>query len=293
MSDAKCANQIICDNIRAQLEHFRWPEAQQAGLIEQILGLSTSQAYRKLNGSSPWQLAQVEKLAQYLNIPTSTLLVNRAEPDAPATPAANEQELIPAILHLNNQSGEAHCWIQLGEELADDSCAPLLLAKRLHDCWHVFPGTQFDGEGGHEVTYLTIRPPKRANSKRLLVAVLDDKDADLLSAILVQQGLFALPYYQSQALLQALPQEDFDAFVLDWVLDEPGSCMQVIETILRHSPNVPIIVLTGYALEHENELSQALQTHGVYYIGKPAPGSILALQIKNMVTNALEPAGLN
>ncbi|WP_146056737.1 response regulator [Chromobacterium alticapitis] len=288
MTDAKSANQTICDNIRAQLEQFNWPEAQQAGLVEQILGLSTSQAYRKLNGSSPWQLAQVEKLAQYLNVSASTLLVRREPQDSPSLP--REQDLIPAILHLNNQSGEAHCWIQLGEPLADDSCAPLLMAKRLHDCWHVFPGTQFDGEDGHEVTYLTVRPPKRANSKRLLVAVLDDKDADLLSAILVQQGLFALPYYESQALLQALSHEEFDAFVLDWVLGEPGSCMEVIETIRRQSPNVPIIVLTGYALEHESELSKALQTNGVYYIGKPAPGSILALQIKNMVTNALEQA---
>ncbi|QEL55744.1 response regulator [Chromobacterium paludis] len=288
MTDAKSANQIICDNIRKQLEKFHWPEAQQAGLIEQILGLSTSQAYRKLNGSSPWQLAQVEKLAHYLNISTSALLVGEApQPEQPQTP---EQDLVPAILHLNNQSGEAHCWILLGERLADDSCAPLFLAKRLHDCWHVFPGTQFDGEDGHEVSYLTIRPPKRANSKRLLVGVLDDKDADLLSAILVQQGLFALPYYNSAALLQSLTHEDFDAFVLDWVLDESASCMEVIETIRRHKPNVPIIVLTGYALEHESELSKALQMRGVYYIGKPAPGSILALQIKNMVTNALEPA---
>ncbi|WP_434634414.1 helix-turn-helix domain-containing protein [Chromobacterium sp. CV08] len=287
MSTPKSANQIICDNIRSQLEQFRWPEAQQAGLIEQILGLSTSQAYRKLNGSSPWQLAQVERLAHYLNIPTSNLLIDPAQQDS-QIPAGNE--LTPAILHLNSHSGEAHCWIQLGEQLADDSCSPLLLAKRLHDCWHVFPGTQFDGEDGYEVTYLTIRPPTRANTKRLLVAVLDDKDSDLLSAILVQQGLFALPYSHPQTLLQALPHEDFDAFVLDWVLGEPTSCMDVIETIRRQSATVPIVVLTGYALEHESELSKALQMPGVYYIGKPTPGSILALQIKNMVTNALEHA---
>ena len=285
MANPKTANQIICDNIRVQLDQFRWPEAQQAGLIEQILGLSTSQAYRKLNGSSPWQLSQVERLAQYLNVPTSNLLVDHSQQDS-QLPVDNE--LIPAILHLNNQSGEAHCWIQLGEPLADDSCAPLLLAKRLHDCWHVFPGTQFDAEDGYEVTYLTIRPPKRANTKRLLVAVLDDKDADLLSAILVQQGLFALPYHHPKDLLDALPHEDFDAFVLDWVLGEPTSCMDVIETIRRQNPNVPIVVLTGYALEHESELSKALQMRGVYYIGKPTPGSILALQIKNMVTNGLE-----
>ncbi|VEB43903.1 Response regulator containing a CheY-like receiver domain and an HD-GYP domain [Chromobacterium violaceum] len=287
MTTPKSANEIICDNIRKQLDQFRWPEAQQASLIEQILGLSTSQAYRKLNGSSPWQLAQVERLAQYFNLPASSLLVDHSQQEG-QSPMDNE--LLPAILHLNNQSGEAHCWIQLGEQLADDSCAPLFLAKRLHDCWHVFPGTLFDGEDGYEVGYLTIRPPKRANTKRLLVAVLDDKDADLLPAILVQQGLFALPYHQPQALLQALQHEEFDAFVLDWVLGEPTSCMEVIETIRSHSSTVPIVVLTGYALEHESELSRALQTHGVYYIGKPAPGSILALQIKNMVTNALEHA---
>ncbi|UTH73136.1 helix-turn-helix domain-containing protein [Chromobacterium sp. IIBBL 290-4] len=285
MTSPKNANEIICDNIRQQLEQFQWPEAQQAGLVEQILGLSTSQAYRKLNGSSPWQISQVERLAQYFNTPVSGLLVDHSQQ---AHAQQNENELIPAILHLTSQSGEAHCWVQLGDSLEDDSCAPLLMAKRLHDCWHVFPGTQFSGEDGYEVTYLTIRPPKRANTKRLLVAVLDDKDADLLSAILVQQGLFALPYSHPQMLLQALRHEEFDAFVLDWVLGADTNCMEIIQIIRSQFPTVPIIVLTGYALEHEAELSQALQTHNVYYIGKPTPGSILALQIKNMVTNAIE-----
>nr|WP_176426047.1 helix-turn-helix domain-containing protein [Chromobacterium sp. ASV5] len=285
MTTHKDANQIICDNIRRHLEQFRWPEQQQASLLEQILGLSTSQAYRKLNGSSAWQLQQVEQLAQYFNVSAASLLVDH---EARKENLPCEAELIPAILHLNDLSGEAHCWVQLGESLADDSCAPLFMAMRIRDCWHVYPGTLHDLEGGFEVSYLTIRPPKRANSKRLLVGVLDDTDADLLSAILVQHGLFALPYQRPEQLLEALPREHFDAFVLDWVLGGDQNGMAMIEAIRRRTAHTPIIVLTGYAQQHEQALQQALQTHGVYYVGKPTPGSILALQIKNVVTSAVE-----
>lgn len=130
-----------------------------------------------------------------------------------------------------------------------------------------------------------MQPPKRANNKRLLVAVLDDMDADILAAVLVRQGLFALPYESPSELLAALPNEEFDAFVLDWVLGD-DDCMKVIETIRQRSATVPIIVLTGHAEEYESALQQALRIQGVYYIGKPTPGSILALQITNVVTAA-------
>ena len=68
------------------------------------------------------------------------------------------------------------------------------------------------------------------------------------------------------------------------------SGLRLLPALRAASPGSAIVVLTGYALEHESELSKALQMRGVYYIGKPTPGSILALQIKNMVTNGLEHA---
>ena len=195
-----------------------------------------------------------------------------------------DADLIPAILHLTDHTEEAHCWIQLGDVVQDGSISPLLLARRQ----------------GRQLARVSRRPrplhqrprshlpggaaAQARNNKRLLVAVLDDMDADILAAVLVRQGLFALPYESPSELLAALPNEEFDAFVLDWVLGD-DDCMKVIETIRQRSATVPIIVLTGHA-EYESALQQALRIQGVYYIGKPTPGSILALQITNVVTAA-------
>ncbi|KMN38288.1 hypothetical protein VI26_00645 [Chromobacterium sp. LK1] len=282
MTQNKPTTEIINANIRTHLEQRGLAESQQVSLIEEVLGLSASQTYRKLNGSSQWQLGQLEKLAQYLGLPTSELLVSQDNRRPVRVPDA---DLIPAILHLTDHTEEAHCWIQLGDVVQDDSISPLLLARRQGDSWHVYPGSHDRCINGHEVTYLAVQPPKRANNKRLLVAVLDDMDADILAAVLVRQGLFALPYESPSELLAALPNEEFDAFVLDWVLGD-DDCMKVIETIRQRSATVPIIVLTGHAEEYESALQQALRIQGVYYIGKPTPGSILALQITNVVTAA-------
>lgn len=270
--------------LRDFLERQGLNKRAQADLISQILELSASQAYRKLSaGDGAWLLPQLDKIAAHFSITTAELLYD--ESGQIEFPNSNSQSpLVEATLHL---AKDVACKIQIGEPLAPDFDLPPLVAVKVGEQWHVYQDSPAEVDGYYAVRSISALLPDPANRHAMpRVAVIDDVDADLQAAVLEQHGLRATAYGNPADFLLAVEREHYDAYVLDWVLgsSDSASIIDIIRSI--YGDSLPIIVLTGFAQEYEGSLSKALQNKNVHYVGKPAPGSILAMQIKNALANS-------
>ena len=86
-----------------------------------------------------------------------------------------------------------------------------------------------------------------------------------------------MPVYDTaQALMQAVDKEDYDGYVIDWLLDYGENSEDVIKKIRSKSERVPIILLTGQLNQHEREIGETIVKYGVELVEKPTRVFILS-----------------
>ena len=103
-----------------------------------------------------------------------------------------------------------------------------------------------------------------ADKYRVLVV---DDDASVLITyrlILEQQGYEVTPCGTSRDAIAAVEKESFDAILCDYSLEEQHTGFEVISAARKRDPNVPAVLLTGYATT-ETADEAAAQNIGIMF----------------------------
>jgi DNA-binding NtrC family response regulator len=106
------------------------------------------------------------------------------------------------------------------------------------------------------------------NPRKAHVLVVDDEPSVLLTyrMILEQQGYKVTASISSKDAIAALEREPMDLLICDLSLEQKHTGFEVIEIAHRRDPNVPAILVTGYA--NKDVMDKAEQS-GIAILFKP------------------------
>lgn len=133
--------------------------------------------------------------------------------------------------------------------------------------------------------------PARLNATK--VAVLDDDEdaASSIADILSQQGFDALAFSTAESLEAAAAQDQFAAFVLDWLLGDTTAATLIVK--LRAVPslaNAPIFLLSGNlavgGVPSDPDLAAAILQYRLEYRSKPYSSVRLARDLTKAMKEA-------
>lgn len=251
------------------LRHGIDQSRKQVALLEAVLGLTSVVARRRLAGTSPYTIEELERLAVHFNEPVFELA---------ATLLSSVGQSRRATIKIG--SGQARCVIWTGRLLAAGERSEPLVAIDADGLWTVVPVAEATGLPAYEITrlvYETALLPK--------IAVLDD-DPDIsepTAEFLRAKGLAAMTYAKADQVLVALESTTFAGFVLDWHLHE-GDVLGLLGAIRLKAPTAPILILTGRISDgtvREDEVAQATTKYQCLLFEKPARPLVLynALQV--------------
>lgn len=108
----------------------------------------------------------------------------------------------------------------------------------------------------------------KAQPKKVNVLVVDDEASVLITykLILEQQGYAVIAAATSKEAIAAVKANTFDLVLCDYSLEQQHSGFEVIEAARKRDPNVPCVLLTGYAtLETADQAKQ----QGIEVLFKP------------------------
>jgi ATP-dependent Lon protease len=108
----------------------------------------------------------------------------------------------------------------------------------------------------------------KPQAKKLSVLVVDDEASVLVTykLILQQQGYDVLAAATSKEAIEALQDRSFDLVLCDFSLEQQHSGFEVIEVARRKNPDVPCVLLTGYATL---ETAEQAKQRGIEVLFKP------------------------
>lgn len=260
---------LAARSIKALLTRLGYPGHKHTGVVAGFLGVTTHQAKRKLSGISSWDVEEMAALCQHLGYSIADVL------DAGASSSRN-------VMGVVIQGSERlPCTFWLGDEVTADKASGFV-AERQVDTWHVGKAKDLLGPTFREARRVVLEPGSVV--VKPTVAVLDDSvdGCDTLCEVLDQLGFAASPFYTVNTLLEALRDQSFDCYVLDWLL--PGStAAPALARIRELSKTAPITLYTGKVVSGEASLhgiTDALQRFDVDYVAKPAPAAIIATTLK-------------
>ena len=117
-----------------------------------------------------------------------------------------------------------------------------------------------------------------ASYKYRIMVIEDEPDmAATIQTILVKAGYHCSVYYDGQEALTALAEEEPHIILTD--LKMPGmSGMQVLERVLADQPNMPVIIITGYATI--DAAVEAMKKGASDFLAKPFSPDELVLKVE-------------
>lgn len=266
--------------IRKLLWSMGYAKHKQAKFIVETTGLSYPQANRKLQGASGWDIDEFELLCRHLGRSIVDVLDAAMEPPH------------SVLATLIKGSERLPCTVQLGEPIVDKSTTDYVAGQR-NGAWHVGTRAEVGEVGLRQALRIVLQPLESALPVR--VAVLDDdRDAcDSLCELLEASGFNATPFYALNALVSALPDQIFDAFVLDWVVPG-GTVLPGLMRIREVNEHAPIAILTGKLDSGEADahgIAGALGAYRADYFSKPSPVAIIAAALKRGIARHRNNAG--
>jgi hypothetical protein len=259
------------------------PRYRHSAWLADATGLSYSQAHRRMNGTSPWSLEEVERVAALFGESLAQLL----EADA-AQPGASGQDgtRSPVGGTVRVGSADLPCRIWLGEALARPEPGSVV-AVRTGSGWQAVAADE-DMRDAWSIGRLEARPAERP---RRSVAVLDD-DEDLTRSVCAhhdEDGYAARPFFRTEDLPAGPDGPRFDAYVIDWLVG-PSSTVGLLAALRARDAHCPIVVLTAQVVAgvvDESEIAAAVARHGLVFAEKPVRMSILSATLaRAFATNA-------
>lgn len=108
----------------------------------------------------------------------------------------------------------------------------------------------------------------KPGAKKLSVLVVDDEASVLTTykLILQQQGYEVVAAATSREAIEAVQSRSFDLVLCDFSLEQQHSGFEVIDVARKRNPNVPCVLLTGYATL---ETADQAKHNGIEVMFKP------------------------
>ncbi|WP_447876400.1 helix-turn-helix domain-containing protein [Serratia fonticola] len=111
------------------------------------------------------------------------------------------------------------------------------------------------------------------------VAILDnDRDIlELLKLVTARYGIEADTYQNKNEIIEALNNNQYEAYILDWLLDFGETSESVVKKIReKTAPYSNIIILTGQLNHYEKNIGDMILNYDVKLIEKPAKPFIIS-----------------
>lgn len=276
---------LPASGIAAQLRHALQtqgiPPRQQAAWVARLCDISVSQARRKLQGAG-WLFDEVLTLAQHHGLSLDDLAQDQPPTGSSSAPAPLEKG------HVLLEGADTACQVQIGHLLAPrDQAHTAVQAVRDGDRWLIGAPTalrRLHPQGPrYAVQRLMLTPtPPRAPMR---VAVVDDDvmAAESLCDWFDDAGGQAQAFGSADALLGTDLQQ-FDAFVVDFILGAGQSSEALIRHLRSQRPLAPIVLLTGRLRDgtaSEDSLTNLMRALKVMFFEKPVRPAVLTAALLN------------
>lgn len=244
--------------VRRVLERQRVPRDRQSTEVAKALGLSYSQAHRKLMGASAWTLTQLSEVGRHFGMTLHEVLDE-----------AEAAESVRGTLLLGGLRLPCAMWIAPMTTMSPG--APLVALMSGSGEWTAVPSsTVTDVGSSHEVRRLVVQVARGAVAR---IAVVDDDgdSAEGVCAYLRGAGLDAHAFTSVSSAQAKIEDAPFDGYVIDWLLGGE-TAGRLIRQIREHDDSCPVIVLTGQVATgraDEDSLAAAVETFRLDYFEKP------------------------
>ncbi|MDQ6629469.1 MAG: hypothetical protein M3Z29_13660 [Pseudomonadota bacterium] len=249
--------------VRALLERHGLPKYRQSPWLADALGLSYSQAHRRLNGTSIWTLEDLARVGALLG-----------ESLADVVKSAQQSAAVPAVARFGAATFDCRLWI--GERLAH-TVPSQVVAVSTGSGWQAVLASDALQQPAYAIDRLEASPSK---GTRKIIAVLDD-DRDLTNSMCAHfeaSHYDARPFYKTADLVSSAKVQRYDAFVVDWLVGET-STLKLIAELRAQDSACPIIVLTAQVVSgmaKEDEIADAVKRHDLLFSEKPVRMPILS-----------------
>lgn len=237
MSNSEQANAdlITATKVRDLLTRNGVPPRSHNTTIANVLGLSFSVVTRKMKGLIPWNLSQLQDIATHFGVPPAILLDDKG-----TQPAA---EMIDATLVI--ESRRFRCRAALSAK----ACSQIetdFVALQWQGEWIVTERRHAREGRLYPVDVVELRSG-RPTAYAARIAVVDDSQdvAETVCEYFIEKGVNAIPYYDGTSFRKALEVEDFDGYILDWMLGDQTAAELVRGIRSSENGGAPIFLLTG------------------------------------------------
>jgi CheY-like chemotaxis protein len=264
--------------VRDLFVRFRVPRRSRSKVVEEVLKLSYHAAHRRVIGTIPWAIEEIEALAEHFGSSLAELVVG---------------EHLRAV-----QDGEClvgkhrvACRFVFGPE-ADQTST--LVAVEEAGGWLVLCRAEAEAEAreARAVSEVQMQP---APQKKWGIAVLDDSPevTESVCSYLGGLGFEACGFTTLASLDASLARDTFDGYILDWLIDTE-SVARLIRQIRASDQDCPIIVLTGKVRDgavDAEDIARELAANRAFYFEKPAPTPIIAAQLSQALNHRAKKEG--
>lgn len=253
------------------------PERERSKLVQKILNVNYHPANRRMNGSIPWTIEELDLLAAYFQ-----------ESLADVTMAVNLKNSQPATLIIGEMKFSCSVCIEKELENYSHSSPSFVAVKEGGDGWNIYQISQAPANKTlFSISSLHV-DLHQAGSKPVIAVVDDDEEqAQTLSMYLNQQGLIAIPYYTLEDFRLAQKKIAFSAYVLDWRMGK-YTVEEDIRNIrqLEKEIKAPIIVLTGTlsaGIANASDIAHVVREYDTVLLQKPAYLQIVHAELSKML----------
>jgi ActR/RegA family two-component response regulator len=251
-------------SVRALMERHGLPKYRQAPWLADSLGLSYSQAHRRMTGASTWTLEDLERVGSLFGESLAQVVSLDPQPGS-----------VAGVLRLGATS-TVQCRLWLGQIVPSPRTDSLVAVNTASGWTALVVGESNEGVA-YRIERLEATPGK---DTRRVIAVLDD-DQDLTHSIcahLEASSFEARPFYKTADLVSSAKAQRYDGFVIDWIVGET-STLKLIAALRGEDASCPIIVLTAQVTSgvvDEADIAEAVRMHHIEFSEKPLRMSILS-----------------
>ncbi|KVT41772.1 helix-turn-helix domain-containing protein [Burkholderia ubonensis] len=236
-SEQANADLITATKVRDLLTRNGIPPRSHNTTIANVLGLSFSVVTRKMKGLIPWNLSQLRDIATHFGVPPAILL------DDQGAHAGAAPEMLDATLVI--ESRRLRCRAAISTK-ASSHAETDFVAIQSQGEWIVMERHHAHEGRTYPVDVIELRSTQQ-HAYVARIAVVDDSAdvAETVCEYFIEKGVNAIPYYDVASFRKALEVEDFDGYILDWMLGDQTAADLVRGIRSSENGDAPIFLLTG------------------------------------------------